>query len=235
MDTNIKFCFNMKAVILLGAATLMTSAPVGAAIIHTNINQSTGNYSPLNIDVNGDGTNDLRFSYNYSINYSFSSFATVITEKGDLYANGLNGTMITGGGPLVFGNMIDGADSYQTSNHMADYYKFQFFSFRSFINSYLQGTWNQPYNYGNVNGYLGFELSDGTDKFFGWTNLTMSYNGFVTVNDVAFESCANQGIIAGQTSSSCISTNVPEPSALTLFAIGALSLGVMRRRRKCNP
>lgn len=225
---------SLKMATLLGAA-LMASANSDASVIHWSVNQSTSNGVPLSFDLNGDSINDLQFLYSYS---SYSGYYGG-NSYGDLYAFGANGTGVTAGGPLSSGNLINDDSSFSSSNHLADYDSSWWYGScgrwscsPGGSSSYFSGTWNQGGN--TVNGFLGFALSDGVDKYFGWADLTMSGTGYATIKDVAFESCANTGISAGQIVSSCVPTAVPEPSTLALLAIGAVGVGMMRRRRKID-
>lgn len=223
-----RYSFQIKAATVLGAA-LAVSAPSSASIIQLNLNQYTSSGIPLRIDVNGDSVNDLQFSYLYSSYYNGAN--------GDLFAYGLNGAKITGGGPLASDDMIDATDSFLSGSQLAnyDYYWWNGSCGRwscspGGSSSSYTGSWNQGGN--TINGYLGFSLTDGVDNFFGWANLTMFSSGFANIKEIAFESCANVGIAAGQTASSCAPAEVPEPAPLALLAIGAVGVAMMRRRRK---
>lgn len=230
----------VKALSLLASSALI-SAPAGAAIVLSDFNQSTPSNASLSLDVNLDGLADLRFDYQYSSYYGWSNGSS----SGDLYATGINGAMVTAGGPLALGAMVNAANNFSTSNHMADYnYSWYSGSCGRYScypgGSYTSdlGTWNQGAS--TVHGYLGFALTDGVEQYFGWADVTMWESGYARIGQVGYEACANVGIAAGQTNSNCIplvtqgqgANSVPEPSSLALLAMGAVGAGVMRRRKQ---
>jgi PEP-CTERM motif len=85
--------------------------------------------------------------------------------------------------------------------------------------------------------YLGFEF-DGTDSMlhYGWVQVSACVPdkntpctdpaATLTVDSYAYQSTPNTDIFAGQTSST------PEPSTLTLFALGAAGLAAFRLRKR---
>jgi hypothetical protein len=92
-----------------------------------------------------------------------------------------------------------------------------------------------PFGKGNfpVNGeaYLGFYFTEADGLHAGWADLTTAGSAdgnsrSLTLNSYAYNNVANQSILAGQT------VATPEPTSISLIAMGAAGLAELRRRRR---
>lgn len=240
MTTPCKPSFSLTATAIstgtIMSAAMLLAQPAQATIVTIATGGQTTLAGETSFDVNSDGARDLVFRH------VWRERSNGLSVKHDLYAEGANGAQVKTGRWLVAGNMIDGTVSFADSNHLVDYSytaggkvcdKYGCFNGTTSIEH--NGTWA---NYGyTVHGYLGFQLSNGTDDYFGWVDMYVPSDGYANIVSIAYENCANVGIAAGQTVSSCaqtpdnVSTDLPEPSPLALLAIGAAGVAVMRRRR----
>ena len=228
----------------LGYSAVLSVAAAGgtahAGIISGDLNDNLVSGVPLIYDFNSDLVDDVRFLHTYGSgggSYSYSA-------HGDLWAYGLNGTLISISGPIADGALIDSSTSFATSNHLADYnYRWWSGSCGRWgcssggSSTDILGTWNDGYN--SVTGFLGFALDDGNGVNYGWINLTMHRYGNGTVNSFALETRNGRGIVAGNrgAQSSGIGKpdgTVPEPGMAGLLALGSAGVVALRRRKRLS-
>jgi hypothetical protein len=168
------------------------------------------------LDVNGDGTNDLSFSYSAILH------AGMIFGPSDSSAGGLNGAQLattSTGGPGVThfgpGQLIGPASSFSPAGRIT-----------LDLSIGTTGTW------GSSNGphFLGLRFPVGGEDHYGWVQFSHDpspginpQTGFpnagpLIISSIAFETLANTPI-----------TTAPEPATLTL--LGALVAVAFPRRR----
>lgn len=84
-----------------------------------------------------------------------------------------------------------------------------------------QTTWS-GLDYG-ASGYFGFKITQSSETYYGWVNVTLNENSTVTYNEIAVNQTAGESILAGSA--------VPEPASCSLAAMG-LALAALRRSRR---
>lgn len=233
-----------NTIVLLGTVLSMEHANAGVMVTHVNSFQSAGIASQRNYDVNADGIADFYFATdprNGSYPVPLGTYFYYFYNSQNLSAGGLDNNRITAGGPLQLNADIDGSSAFAATNGLADYnssyYAYDCGSRSTCYTSpsvTFTGTWN--HNADNIAGYLGFELTVGAEQFYGWSSLEMNPYGDLTVKDIAIESCAGVSIGAGKIVSNCVAAidppaDVPEPSVLSLLALGAVGIMAMRKRK----
>lgn len=223
-------------------AALFFSVQAQAEIIYTGVGtRLTGGITSWELDINGDRVKDVRIRH---VDQSDSYWGI---RDFDIFAESTGswpiGTWVTKGGRLHFGDAIGAANSFGTGAHLTDYsYQTTTGACGSravcpVVNEYFRGAWDErPANF--VTGYLGLQMrtGQGSDSNYGWLQLTVGSRGYVQIHDMAFESCANVGITAGQRTTTCgvaiDPSEIPEPAPLAMLAIGALGIGAIRRRKR---
>ncbi len=124
---------------------------------------------------------------------------------------------------LAVGTRIAGDTSFSTgSATLGAYYRWKSMS----------GGWSSP-SYGGtfgggtlVAGYLGLELNDGADTYYGWMRIDVTADAAqrMNIHEWAINTTPGESILVGQT------VATPEPMSLAILSGGA-GLMLLRRRR----
>jgi PEP-CTERM motif len=77
----------------------------------------------------------------------------------------------------------------------------------------------------NRSAYLGFKFLSNSKTHFAWAHLKVESNLKGLISEYAYDTVPGQSIEAGQTSA------IPEPGTLSLLALGAAGLAVLRKRK----
>lgn len=100
-----------------------------------------------------------------------------------------------------------------------------------FYTSHFLTKGSSSYKWGgqDTTGYMGIRFDDGTDKYYGWVEITnhLSGSSSFTIDSWAMETDANTGIVTGAPAAA-----VPEPTSLGLVALGLGAGGVRWQRRR---
>jgi hypothetical protein len=208
-----------KTVALLSTSALAAGAANGA-ILYTNINMTVSAHGALALDLDHDGVPDFQLAFN--ANNAVKPYITNAPAGSGpfvLSASPNEGLPVT---PI--GTMVNGSyESAQTVGY-----------FNKDNNNNLQGSWTAA---GNIDGYVGLELTGGGSKYYGWAHFI--YNsagvpvndadtGTLTLVDAAVETNPNTGILTGQTAEAATMpvVNVP-PSSQTNYLGGTAQLSVV--------
>jgi hypothetical protein len=173
--TLIMACGLLLFVAIASHAGIIYSGPVNLS--------PTGFATPVNFDLNSDGTDDFEFGT--------TNDPDIIDDGREIFFKGLTGNAFVRANDVVVftfrsfkvvqaGQVID--------SHFLDPYPFA-----------VSSTGDR-----NLNGYVGLDLVNGTNTNFGWAHFSMTNNGQlygidITLVDYAYETVPRLGIMAGAT------------------------------------
>jgi hypothetical protein len=167
-----------------GLLLLVTTVSRAGIIYSGPVNLSPPGFANhVNFDLNLDGTNDFEFGT--------TNDPDIMGEEREIFFKGLTGK------------------AYVRANDVV------FFTFRSFkvvqAGQIIDSNFLNPYPFGvsvtgdgDLNGYVGLDLVNGTNTNFGWAHFSATNNGQIygvdiTLVDYAYETVPGLGIMAGAT------------------------------------
>jgi len=191
-------------------ATALAGQPVEAGIIINNTpitipapTSFSSGFGEITVPWSFEGGNQFNFSNRQWVDvFGIASSLRLRAATGNGFLRG----------PLAKGAEIGPGGVFTGASSMA-YVRRTSFGFMVY-----RGLWV------NESGYLGFEFTDSTGLHFGWAYLSLDPHATTGVlSEFAYDTIPGQAIEAGQTST-------PEPGTLGLLALGALGLGLWRRK-----
>lgn len=211
-----------KTALLAGAAMALPIAANADIVFDPTLQTITSSTTDSTGNLTVNGVNEFLFT---------ASIGTLTDTVGPLVPGaGYVGTPTNVPTPLAAGTQIGSSSVFQTGTGVL----------QTTGKVFQKGPWpNDP----NTLAYLGVEFLIGTDLHYGWVGLTACTPDLETncqgggkkdpgvatiqITGFAYESAANTPIVAGATGAA-----VPEPSQLSLLALGAAGVVALRARRK---
>ena len=186
----------------------------------TNIPINWSSY--LYIDVDGMAAGSSSFP---GADLSFSHWASSTTSTSTSYRalylgfNGQNASMVQGASGIArlgSGIPVNPAAVFASASYLAGYFH-SMTTGGSSTTSY--GSWAS-----GGTGFVGFRFENNGNTYYGWARLDIDSGDLDgEVVDYAYEDNPNTAILTGA---------VPQPSSLSLLAMGTIGLAVLRRRRR---
>ena len=207
-----------RTVALLSTSALAAGAAHGA-ILYIPVNITISQHGGLNLDLNQDGTTDFTLAFNSSAAAKpyISAQSSGLSSTYVLSASSNQGLPVTPSGTTIDGTY----ESLQAIGY-----------FNQDNGGNVLGSWNSA---GNVEGYVGLELQDGSGTHFGWAHFIYNTTntppnsvdtGTLTLVDAAMETASDVGIQTGQTAAPGTPAVVVPPSPQTGYPGGTVQFMV---------
>lgn len=206
--------FNLKTIALLIFAVLFNQSLVKAQIICYDfvpdsviLNTGTAQYD-TDLDIDGDSNFDFRFRSVSSGGLGFVQLSGNTYLTNFALTNGSNDLLALNAGATIDASSTTWTQLNSTNQSVANYF----------------GSASGPFA-GQNNKYVGIRFITGSNTYYGWVELSASGTAInsYTIHRFAYNSVANQGILAGQgcsasftmPSSICIGGSVSVSSSTT--------------------
>jgi hypothetical protein len=239
-----------------GVGLLASPQLAGAEVVYTPANASV-KPGGLTIDLNHDGMADFYLvpggaaSIAASTQFSYLQVCHIpendashqcVQSSSSIQPNKDNTVRVASSGALALpaGAKIAFGEKFQIPGHAAGMVDRKFYS-GSNTAQFWKGPWANG-GKGSTNRYLGFKFKISGQFHYGWARLTVltpAHGGWTaTLTGYAYETVANKGIVAGQTSDSDTTTEMNptaptspfRPASLGLLGLGAVGLSIWRRK-----
>jgi len=214
-----------------GVAMLALAPPGEAEIVYRKVNVHLTPNSFFNLDLNGDGMTDFSLYDNSwasdSITYRFSLIAKPGQTGNSIIEGPQTGTVSA----LYAGAQIAPTGRFGSGGYMAWGVYFNY-PHRRHCSGY--GPWNKVHNR-----YLGVRFIVNGEMHYGWARLSEScskYGITAVLSGYAYETIANQGIMAGQKKGALENESLNNEPAQTTEpvptrgSLGALARGAVGRK-----
>jgi hypothetical protein len=214
-----------------GVAALALTSPAGAEIVFTPADQRIMNHAALNLDLNHDGVIDFKM-LNFS-HFSTTPFGDALSIVPTIQANGF-----VGSNPrrfYYFAVALPAGVSVGPGRTFLDRQANMAYASLTSVTYVSGGPWKNA-----VNRFLGLKFLINGEIHYGWARLTVLADKkrqlvSAKLTGYAYETVANQPIVAGQTSGTFESASSEFPQnehsqvQLGLLALGSSGLAAWRR------
>jgi hypothetical protein len=239
-----------------GVGLLASPQLAGAKVVYTPTNASV-KPGGLTLDLNHDGIADFYLvpggaaSIAASTQFSYLQVCHIpengashqcVQSSSSIQPNKDNTVRVASSGALALpaGAKIAFGGKFQIPGHAAGMVDRKFYS-GSNTAQFWKGPWANG-GKGSTNRYLGFKFKISGQFHYGWARLnvvTPAHGGWTaTLTGYAYETVANKGIVAGQTSDTDTTSEMNKPAparpfhpaSLGLLGLGAVGLAIWRRK-----
>ena len=204
---------------MLALASMATSTTWGQGIIYVRP-QPQPYYTLMtffdinsDIDINGDGVAD------------FTLLSTTISGLNCVYLVPLNGNLCV----IFNGDVANMAIGDTVGPDMVSQYGWKDTQTLFSLIAWLEGFGNSISGNFDVqnDGYIGFDLVEGSDNYYGWMHIESMADVaiFGNVTEWAYSTVPNTPIIIGE---------IPEPTTIVLASMGLAAFILTRKSRKRN-
>jgi MYXO-CTERM domain-containing protein len=240
--------------IAAGALLVATATAKANTIVYSGpVDREIGGGQTLSFSLDGINTDFVLATYADNYDYDYDGYGDYdFGHEGETYlsANATGG--FASSIPLASGALIGPSSSFQSSTSTTLDYEDEYGYSETY--SYSCGfddkdTCYQTNDYGpyysqnlvlpnNLSPqYIGLEFTVSGQTYYGWAQIGSEVDeggAQAELYDFAYDTTPGQSIDAGETANFTAVPDAPDPSTLTLLALGAVGLVALQRRRKAH-